>query len=117
MGQYLERLRRAPEYELNEFDEKRGRPGDSSGHSRGLISLIRLFRTLESIRPDYVSLARWQQAAGDGERFLARWGEQAASLGWTEADLFRLHVPPDAPHPSYERLARSIHESTVASDG
>ena len=27
-------------------------------------------------------------------------------LGWTSADLFGLHAPPERPHPSYRRLSR-----------
>src|SRR5262249_23535521 len=46
------------------------------------------------------------QCVEDGSRFLAKWGEQAESLGWTSADLFGLHTPPDKPHPSYNRLSR-----------
>jgi hypothetical protein len=42
----------------------------------------------------------------DAEYFLARWGQQAAALGWTERDLFGLHEPPEKPHPSYRRLSR-----------
>ena len=45
-------------------------------------------------------------AVEDGRRFLAKWGEQAESLGWTSADLFGLHTPPAKPHPSYQRLSR-----------
>jgi hypothetical protein len=37
---------------------------------------------------------------------LAAWGEQALRLGWTASDLFGLHEPPAAPHPSYSRLSR-----------
>jgi hypothetical protein len=37
---------------------------------------------------------------------LAKWGEQAESLGWTAVDLFGLHTPPEHPHPSYRRLSR-----------
>jgi hypothetical protein len=42
----------------------------------------------------------------DGRRFLAKWGAQAEALGWTSADLFGLHTPPERPHPSYSRLSR-----------
>jgi hypothetical protein len=47
-----------------------------------------------------------QQAVADGEHFLARWAEQAYRLGWTANDLFRLHTPPENPHPTYRRLSR-----------
>jgi len=45
-------------------------------------------------------------AVSDGRAFLARWGSQAEALGWTSADLFGLHQPPEQPHPSYNRLSR-----------
>lgn len=61
---------------------------------------------LERRCPDYIEQARWQQCVTDAKRFLAQWGEQAAALGWTEADLFGLHEPPAKPHPSYRRLSR-----------
>src|SRR5260221_7026398 len=37
---------------------------------------------------------------------LGQVGEQAQALGWTSADLFGLHTPPEQPHPSYRRLSR-----------
>src|SRR6516162_8969657 len=43
---------------------------------------------------------------GRARRFLAKWGEQAAALGWTPRDLFGLQKSPDQPHPSYRRLSR-----------
>jgi hypothetical protein len=49
---------------------------------------------------------RWQQCVEDGDRFLARWGGHAETLGWTAHDLFGLHTPPENPHPSYRRLSR-----------
>jgi hypothetical protein len=56
--------------------------------------------------PYRIESKRWRQAVGDGEAFLARWGAQAKSLGWTATDLFGLHQPPAEPHPSYSRLSR-----------
>jgi hypothetical protein len=53
-----------------------------------------------------VAVDRWQLAGEDGRAFLVRWGEQAEALGWTARDLFGLHQPPAAPHPSYSRLSR-----------
>jgi len=49
---------------------------------------------------------RWQHAVEDGRRFLGAWGKQAEALGWTPADLFGLHQPPEHPHPNYSRLSR-----------
>jgi hypothetical protein len=64
------------------------------------------FATVERRCPEYVDIERWQQAVEDGRRFLARWSEQASTLGWSDDDLFGLHQPPDHPHPSYSRLSR-----------
>jgi hypothetical protein len=66
----------------------------------------RVFEALEGRCPAHVDIRRWQCAVEDGRRFLAEWGEQAAQLGWTAADLFGLHQPPANPHPSYARLSR-----------
>src|SRR5262249_49504621 len=56
--------------------------------------------------PARARVERWRQCAEDGSKFLAVWGTQAESLGWTSADLFGLHTPPEQPHPSYRRLSR-----------
>jgi hypothetical protein len=64
------------------------------------------FEALERHRPDYVEANHWRQAVEDGRRFLGKWDEQAAALGWTADDLFGLRTPPAQPHPSYDRLAR-----------
>jgi hypothetical protein len=45
---------------------------------------------------------RWRQAVADGEAFLARWGEQASSLGWTPEALFGIH--PAAPLVRYDAM-------------
>ena len=45
-------------------------------------------------------------AIEDGRNFLHQWGETAQRLGWTSADLFGLHTPPERPHPSYSRLSQ-----------
>jgi hypothetical protein len=66
----------------------------------------RTYTALEQRCPDHVSVMRWQHAVEDGRRFLATWGQQAESLGWTSADLFGLHTPPDRRRPSYSRLSR-----------
>jgi hypothetical protein len=66
----------------------------------------RTFAALQMKPPALVPVERWQRCVEDGKRFLAKWGEQAESLGWTSADLFGLHTPPDKPHPSYSRLSR-----------
>src|SRR5262249_30137017 len=56
--------------------------------------------------PDHVERGRWQHAVEDGHRCLAKWGMQAAALGWTPRDLLGLQKSPDQPHPSYRRLSR-----------
>src|SRR5262249_29105558 len=50
----------------------------------------RTFTALERQCPVHVAPDDWRQAIEDGYRFLARWGEQAAALGWTTQDLFGL---------------------------
>jgi hypothetical protein len=64
------------------------------------------FAFLQLKPPDHVPVVRWRLAVADGKSFLARWGAQAESLGWSSADLFGLHHPPEKPHPSYSRLSR-----------
>jgi hypothetical protein len=64
------------------------------------------FCALERRCPDFVEAEHWQQAAEDGRRFLASWGEQAQAFGWTARDLFGLHTPPEQPAASYSRLSR-----------
>ena len=41
----------------------------------------RMYTALHARCPDHIEPARWQQAAEDGRRFLAQWGEQAEALG------------------------------------
>jgi hypothetical protein len=64
------------------------------------------FAFLQLRPPALVPVERWRQCVKDGSKFLAVWGEQAESLGWTTADLFGLHTLPAKPHPSYNRLSR-----------
>jgi hypothetical protein len=66
----------------------------------------KVFGVLQLRPPAMVDVARWRQCVEDGKRFLAKWGSQAEALGWTSADLFGLHTPPEQPHPSYRRLSR-----------
>jgi hypothetical protein len=115
---YLEAFRRAAhEAETREKSEVSEKRGTEEGLN-SLTSLIsppglgrfgrfgRTFSVLETRCPDYVPLDRWQQCVEDGRRFLAKWGGQAEALGWSSADLFGLHTPPEQPHPSYRRLSR-----------
>jgi hypothetical protein len=66
----------------------------------------KVFAFLQLQPPALVPVERWQRCVADGSRFLAQWGEPAELLGWSSADLFGLHKPPDNPHPSYSRLSR-----------
>jgi len=66
----------------------------------------KVFGILQLRPPALVPIERWRQCVRDGSRFLATWGSQAEALGWTSADLFGLHQPPEQPHPSYRRLSR-----------
>src|SRR5262249_27177552 len=79
---------------------------DQSDKSRAFGRFGRTFTALESRCPDHVPPMRWQQAVEDSRRFLATWSKQAEALGWTSADLFGLHAPPERSTPSYRRLSR-----------
>jgi hypothetical protein len=81
-----------------------------------LSRLSRFGRTLavlESRCPDRVEYERWHLAIEDGRRFLAQWGEQAESLGWTVRELFGLHEIPPSPAPTYQRLSRYDHTGLI----
>jgi hypothetical protein len=72
-------------------------------HDDGIeVSLARL----DMECPLYVDAERWRQAVADAKEFMDQWGERAAALGWTGADLVGLHEPPADPHPSYNRMSR-----------
>jgi hypothetical protein len=90
-------------YDIN--DESSGGRGLEDNFSR-LCRFGRILDELEHQRPDDVETADWQQAIQDGSRFASQWGEEAHAIGWTEADLFRLHEPPETPVPNYRRLSR-----------
>jgi hypothetical protein len=82
-------------------------PGGETPRRPTPPAYARTFAALERECPDHVGPDEWQRAIEDGYRFLGRWGEQAAALGWTTRDLFGLHTVPDAPRPSgYRRLSR-----------
>jgi hypothetical protein len=66
----------------------------------------KVFGILQLRPPALIPVERWRECVRDGSKFLARWGEQAEALGWTSADLFGLHTPPEQPHPSYRRSSR-----------
>lgn len=56
--------------------------------------------------PVHVDEAAWHRALADGDFFLAQWGSQTETLGWTAKDLFGLAPVPTSPRPSYRRLSR-----------
>ncbi len=63
--------------------------------------------------PHLIEPEAWQQAVADARAFLARWGTQAAALGWTARELFGLHPVPEQRAASYQRLARYDHTGLV----
>ena len=71
-----------------------------------------VFLHLQLKPPALIPVERWQQCVEDGKRFIAKWGETAESLGWSSADLFGLHKPPEKPHPSYTRLSSLRRDRT-----
>ena len=79
---------------------------DDMQAARDPVSYSSALATLRAECPAYVDAADWQQAIEDGHRFVTQWGKQAEALGWTPADLFGLHIPPEKPASNYRRLAR-----------
>ena len=77
----------------------------------------RTFAHLQLKPPALVDVTRWRQCVEDSKGFLGRWGEQAEAIGWTSADLFGLHKPPEHPHPSYRRLPLRRDRGGLASAG
>jgi hypothetical protein len=69
-------------------------------------TLLPVLAALEARCPGRVPAERWQQAVADGKAFLARWGDQAHTLGWTARDLFGLSAVPEHAKPSFNRLSR-----------
>jgi hypothetical protein len=89
--------------------EIRASPFAANPLPEDLFRLIRFFRTFQELErrcPLHINPADWQQAIDDGRKFLARWGQQAETLGWTPRDLFSLHAVPERPAANYRRLSR-----------
>ena len=97
----LDALRKVQEVQKVHGTESRGTSTD-----RDPVSYTSELAVLRAKCPAYVDAADWQQAIEDGHRFVTQWGKQAEALGWTPADLFGLHIPPEKPAPNYRRLAR-----------
>jgi hypothetical protein len=70
------------------------------GYHRNVLAALR------SKCPELVEPERWQQAIHDANSFLATWGAQAHTLGWTARELFGLHAVPERPAATYRRLSR-----------
>ena len=65
-----------------------------------------LLAALQSKCPELIEPSRWQQVIRDADSFLAAWGAQAHTLGWTTRDLLGLHPVPERPVANYRRLSR-----------
>ena len=97
----LDVLRKVQEVQKVHGTESRGTSTD-----RDPVSYTSELAMLRAKCPAYVDAADWQQAIEDGHRFVTQWGKQVEALGWTPADLFGLHTPPENPAPNYRRLSR-----------
>jgi hypothetical protein len=110
VGKYLDILKRTETgvcaCDKSDKSDKSPPFGRFGRFGRTCTALAEAFEAVESRCPDHIEPEDWQQAVEDGRRFLARWGEQAAALGWTARDLFGLHRVPDKPTPTYRRLSR-----------
>jgi hypothetical protein len=97
MNQYLELLRAEK--------SKTHHPGSPSKPSKPFEGFEggcwwRVFNF--QVCPAGVGHDRWLQAREDAGVFLETWAEQAAALGWTAEDLFRLH--PTEPMARYDAM-------------
>jgi hypothetical protein len=116
MGKYLDIIRKVEEaraYDKNDINDQThtvacdSRAVHNPQCDFGRISRFgRSLHELEQRCPNLIDCADWQQAIESGRRFLAQWGEQAESLGWTSRDLFGLAPEPDRLNPNYRRLSR-----------
>jgi hypothetical protein len=79
---------------------------ESGGTEREPGPYASALAALERRCPDYLDAAEWQQAIADAETFVSEWGAQAQARGWSPADLFGLHAPPEKPAATYRRLSR-----------
>jgi hypothetical protein len=82
------------------------KPGTVLGTVAGQSPYSATVATLESECPAAVETGRWRQAIADAAAFLATWGAQAHTCGWTARDLFGLHPVPTHPTPTFQRLSR-----------
>jgi hypothetical protein len=89
--------------------ERRGASFAANPLPEDLFRLIRFFRAFQELErrcPLHINPGDWQQAVEDGRKFLARWGQQAETLGWTPRDLFGLHAVQEQPAANYRRPSR-----------
>ena len=117
MGKYLDILRRVEaqrgHYDRNDIDDQRPYLAGGSADFGRLSRFCRrappfsqTFEALERRCPNRIdNICDWGRAVEDGRRFLNRWSERAAALGWTAQDLFGLSRVPDKPAPNYRRLS------------
>src|SRR5262249_39610965 len=80
--------------------------GTVVGQYAGSLPFSAALNALSERCPDYVPVERWRECPQGAQGFLGVWGAQAAALGWTDAELFGLHEPPENPKPNYNRLSR-----------
>ena len=117
MGKYLDIVRRAeeqpgsPSYEKNDINDQniRGCQAESTTTKGGLWSYMSFRSYVPRARatlPPLCSACRLAAGVEDGRKFLASWGDQAETLGWTARDLFGLHAVPERPIANYRRLSR-----------
>ena len=114
MGKYLDIVtRQRVEYDRNDINDQSSpltRHSDDFGRfgrfRRSPSPYEQAIEAVEHRCPEHIEGHRWQQAVEDGRRFLTRWGDQAAALGWMTRDLFGLAPVPEKPAPSYRRLSR-----------
>ena len=107
MGRYLEKLRQLSRDKSDKSDQSL--PAGDFGRLNRFRRTSRLQSVLDELQrriPDHIGVADWKWAIADGRVFLAVWGEQAETLGWTVRDLFGLGPVPANPPPGFRRLGR-----------
>ena len=114
MGKYLDIIaREQPTCDISDISDKTPPAGcvdsapDNRPHTFGRLSrFCRIYTALEARCPDRVPVDRWQLPLRTAAPSWPNGANRLERLGWTSADLFGLHRPPERPHPSYRRLSR-----------